>query len=154
MDLQISLLTPDAKAPTRGTTHAAGYDLYASHSGSIAPRSRSLVRTGIAIGIPTLPPPFKVYASIRSRSGLSIREGIEVGAGVIDADYSNELGVILFNHSDESFFFNKHDRIAQLLLEVHITPEVSIVETIHREESNRVGGFGSTGKNSLEASKK
>jgi len=145
MNLQVSLLTPNAKAPTRGTTLAAGYDVYISQADSIEPHSHKALSTGIAIGIPSLHDPLKVYASLRSRSGLSFRDGIEVGAGVIDTDYDKELKVILFNHSDNRVTFEKHDRIAQLVLEVHITPEVEVVNIIHREESNRIGGFGSTG---------
>lgn len=146
MNLQVSLLTASAKAPTRGTTLAAGYDIYICEPDSIEPHSRKALRTGISIGIPTLPDPFKVYASLRSRSGLSFREGVEVGAGVIDTDYDNELKVILFNHSDKVVHFEKHDRIAQLVLEVHITPDVEVVDVIYRQQSNRIGGFGSTGK--------
>jgi len=37
--------------------------------------------------------------------------------GVIDEDYRGNVGVILFNHSDEDFVVKKGDRIAQLILE-------------------------------------
>ena len=37
------------------------------------------------------------------RSGLAWKNFIDTGAGVIDADYRGNVGVILFNHSDDDF---------------------------------------------------
>jgi dUTP pyrophosphatase len=54
----------------------------------------------------------------------------KVGAGVIDADYRGNVGVILFNHSDEDFQIEKGDRIAQLIIEKIITPEVTEVDEL------------------------
>lgn len=47
-----------------------------------------------------------------------------VVAGVIDSDYRGNVGVILFNHSDENFTVNKGDRVAQLICEKIVYPEV------------------------------
>ncbi|CAK7354582.1 unnamed protein product [Dovyalis caffra] len=33
-------------------------------------------------------------------SGVALKHGIDVGAGVIEADYRGPVGVVLFNHSD------------------------------------------------------
>ena len=69
---------------------------------------------------------------------------IDTGAGVIDADYRGEVKVLLFNHSDVDFEVKVGDRIAQLVLERIYTPEVVEVESL--DESVRgAGGFGSTG---------
>lgn len=73
-----------------------------------------------------------------------MKHAIDVGAGVIDADYRGPLAVILFNHSDADFEVKMGDRIAQLILEKIVTPEVLEVEDLDstlRGES----GFGSTG---------
>jgi len=65
-------------------------------------------------------------------------------AGVIDADYRGQVGVILANLSDEDFQIRIGDRIAQLIVEKIAMPEVMVVEKL--EESVRgAGGFGSTG---------
>ena len=43
------------------------------------------------------------YGRIAPRSGLAWNNHIDVGAGVIDQDYRGNIGIILFNFSDEDF---------------------------------------------------
>lgn len=63
---------------------------------------------------------------------------------MIDADYRGPVGVILFNHMDVDFDVKAGDRIAQMILEKIVTPDV--VEVDDLEETLRgEGGFGSTG---------
>lgn len=78
------------------------------------------------------------------RSGLALKHAIDVGAGVIDADYRGPVGVILFNHSDVDFEVKAGDRIAQMILEKIVTPEVMEVEDLDSTLRGE-GGFGSTG---------
>ena len=78
------------------------------------------------------------------RSGLALKHSIDVGAGVIDADYRGPVGVILFNHSDADFAVKPGDRIAQMIIEVIATPEVAEVEDLDATVRGE-GGFGSTG---------
>lgn len=40
-----------------------------------------------------------------------------LSAGVIDKDYRGNVGIVLFNHSDEDFPVSKGDRVAQLICE-------------------------------------
>lgn len=139
--LQVKLLSPSATVPTRGSVHAAGYDLYASVETVIAPRGRAVVKTDISIAIPE-----DTYARIAPRSGLAVKKGIQTGAGVVDYDYRGPVGVVLFNHSDEEFVAKPGDRIAQLILERITTPPVVEVEELS-ETVRGAGGFGSTGVN-------
>jgi dUTP pyrophosphatase len=68
-----------------------------------------------------------------------------VGAGVIDCDYRNGVGIVLFNHSDIDLNIAAGDRVAQLILEKCTIAEV--VEVDELDETVRgLGGFGSTGK--------
>lgn len=78
------------------------------------------------------------------RSGLAWKHSIDVGAGVIDADYRGPVGVILFNHSDMDFDVKVGDRIAQLIIEKIMTPDVVEVEDLDTTLRGE-GGFGSTG---------
>lgn len=135
------------------------------------------------------------------RSGLAVKHGINVGAGVIDPDYRGNVKVLLFNHGTTPYDgkFNKNYpthavitlpsfllppspfsftvirksdrqlekkekpqtssshtslhslplveqgfRIAQLIIEVVITPQIVEVETLNDTERDD-NGFGSTG---------
>lgn len=117
----------------------AGLDICANENVVIEPRSRNLISTGIRVAIPD------GYAGLLwSRSGMSYKHGIEVGAGLIDSSYRGEVKVLLYNHSDVPFIVAKGNRIAQLLtIPVVTTPYVK-VETLD-ETQRGVGGFGSTG---------
>jgi hypothetical protein len=65
---------------------------------------------------------------------LAWKNHIDVGAGVIDADYRGNVGVVLFNHSETDFVINKGGRIAQLIIERIYTPEVEEVQDIYETE--------------------
>ena len=69
---------------------------------------------------------------------------IDCGAGVVDADYRGNVGVVLFNFGQTDFEVNIGDRIAQLILEqISMVPAVQVEELTETERG--VGGFGSTG---------
>ena len=127
MSLGVKKLCYDAIVPTRGSDRSVGYDLYSSEDATVPCQAgRALVSTGIALSIPD-----GLYGRVAPRSGLAVKHCINVGAGVIDPDYTGEIKVILFNHGLKDFEIKKGDRIAQLVLERCETPaieEISIVE--------------------------
>ena len=55
------------------------------------------------------------------------------------------MKVLLFNHSNHPYTINKHDRIAQVILEKIETPPVEEVDELPLSDRG-LGGFGSTGK--------
>jgi dUTP pyrophosphatase len=98
-----------------------------------------LCGTDIAVAIPE-----GHYGRVAPRSGLALKNFIDVGAGVIDADYRGPIGVLIFNFGDVSFKIGRGDRIAQLILERISTPYVEVVQELPETERGS-GGFGSTG---------
>lgn len=50
--LQVKFLNDKAKAPTRGSAFAAGYDLYCAKGTVITAKGKALVDTGLAIAVP------------------------------------------------------------------------------------------------------
>ena len=139
--LRIKRLTLDAIVPTRASPGSVGYDLYSLSDVVIEPHTREIISTGICATIP-----LGCYGRIAPRSGLSIKYGIHVGAGVIDPDYTGELKVCLFNLGSVSFEIKKGDRIAQLILEKCLTPLIDeLTELKKTMRANR--GFGSSGTN-------
>ncbi|CCD22535.1 bifunctional dITP/dUTP diphosphatase NDAI_0A03780 [Naumovozyma dairenensis CBS 421] len=139
--LKVQLRSTTAKAPTKGSITAAGYDIYASQPTIIPAEGQGLVSTDISFTVP-----LGTYGRIAPRSGLAVKHGIQTGAGVVDRDYTGEVKIVLFNHSKKDFNVEIGDRVAQLILEKIVdNAELVIVDSL--EESLRgEGGFGSTGK--------
>ena len=141
-ELGVKLNSPLAKLPSRGSPGAAGYDLYAANPEPIViPQQcgRALVPTGLQV---VLPP--GTYGRVAPRSGLAVKKGVSIGAGVIDIDYTGEVGVLVINEGDDDITITAGERIAQLILERIVTPEV--VELDYVSDTQRgSGGFGSTG---------
>ncbi|KAK9113128.1 hypothetical protein Scep_020647 [Stephania cephalantha] len=137
--LKVKKLSEKAILPSRGSPLSAGYDLSSAIDMKVPARGKALVPTDLSISIPE-----GTYARVAPRSGLAWKHSIDVGAGVIDADYRGPVGVILFNHSDVDFEVKTGDRIAQLIIEKVMTPEVQEVEDLDSTVRGS-GGFGSTG---------
>jgi dUTP pyrophosphatase len=141
LPLQIKLLSDKATLPKAGSDLAAGIDLCSAVNMVIPSQSRALVATDLSVACPP-----GTYARIAPRSGLALKHGIDVGAGVIDADYRGPVGVILFNWGDKEFEIKQGDRIAQMILEQIVVPQIMQVEEL-TETVRGEGGFGSTGVN-------
>lgn len=107
----------------------------------IPAKDKALVPLDISISIPR-----GTYGRIAPRSGLAVKNFVDVGAGVIDYDYRGPVHVLLFNFSNQKFSVTKGDRIAQLIIEKIALPEVVIVDQLDDSERG-AGGFGSTGIN-------
>ncbi|HEX7314103.1 MAG TPA: dUTP diphosphatase [Pyrinomonadaceae bacterium] len=137
--LHFKRLHPDATLPTRGSAGAAGLDLYSVERLTIEPGGRAAVRTGLAVAVPQ-----GFYGRVAPRSGLAVRHGIDVLAGVIDSDYRGEILCALVNHGRDPFDIEPGARVAQLILEAIATPNPAWAEDLTETERG-AGGFGSTG---------
>ncbi|KAL4331784.1 hypothetical protein GQ457_07G026240 [Hibiscus cannabinus] len=137
--LKVKKLSEKAVLPSRGSALAAGYDLSSATDTTVPARGKALIPTDLSISVPE-----GTYGRVAPRSGLAWKHSIDVGAGVIDADYRGPLGVILFNYSDVEFEVKVGDRIAQLIIEKIMTPDVLEVEDLD-STTRGGGGFGSTG---------
>lgn len=110
-------LRSDAIIPSKATPGAIGLDLYSVEPYIVLPGQRVVVSTGLRVQLPE-----GVYGRIAPRSGLAVKHGLDVGAGVVDPDYMGELRVVLFNHdSHNPFIVRPGYRIAQLILERALT---------------------------------
>ena len=137
--LKFRRLDERAILPTRGSASSAGLDLYSIEDISIAPRQRILARTGIAVAVPV-----GFYGRVAPRSGLAVKNGLDVLAGVIDSDYRGEVCCALLNTGDETIELAAGSRLCQLIVEQIITPTPKWVDELD-ETARGAGGFGSTG---------
>lgn len=134
----VKLLDLEAQLPTKAHETDAGFDLYSIEDCDIQAKQRKTVRTGVSLQIPD------DYAGlIWPRSGLSVKKGIDVLAGVIDAGYRGEIMVCLYNTSFETVHIKRGDKIAQIIFQE--VPKVSMISVDTLESSQRGdNGFGST----------
>jgi dUTP pyrophosphatase len=140
-DLPFKKMREGAILPAYGSSGAIGLDLHACDNHIIAPLARCLVSTGVAVAIPP-----GHYGRVAPRSGLAYRRGLDVLAGVIDPDYTGEIGVVLINlDPKKQVVISAGDRIAQLILEYATRFEPLWVEDCP-STARGAGGFGSTGK--------
>jgi len=140
--LQVKLLSDKATIPSRGSSAAAGWDLYASEDIIVPARGKAIIPTDIAVAIA-----FGYYGRIAPRSGMSWKNHTDIGAGVIDSDYRGPVGIVIFNHADSDLQITRSDRVAQLIIEkISTQPLVVVVDGELDDTERGVGGFGSTGQ--------
>jgi dUTP pyrophosphatase len=111
---------------------------------AIHPNERFLIPTGLILDIPQ-----GYCVEVYIRSGISYKLGLTLNncVGIIDSDYTEQLYISVANNSGTAQYIQKGERIAQAKL-------VKLVETVLEEtlerpgvKTDRVSGFGSTGKN-------
>ena len=140
--------------PTKATDLSAGLDFYTLNSHYIGPFDRVMIGTGVAWEpiwrdshgeySPSTISNYVPYLQLFGRSGLAAKNGFDILAGVIDADYRGEIGFVLLNTTDRTYNFHAGDRIGQGV--VLMTPKYNIEETKYVTQTERgTGGFGSTG---------
>lgn len=129
--------------PEYATSLSAGFDLRANLEEPVTLEAgeRKLIGTGLFIALPE-----GYEAQVRPRSGLALKKGITVlnAPGTVDADYRGEVGVILYNASNEAFVIEPGERIAQMVIARYEQAELIQVETLDETERGD-GGFGHTG---------
>lgn len=137
--LEFKRLHPNAVLPTRGSELSAGLDLYSIEAVSLDPGQRLLVRTGLAVAIP-----LGFYGRVAPRSGLATKNGLDVLAGVIDADYRGEINCLLINTGAEPIELPAQSKICQLIIEKIATPQAVWADDLASTDRG-ARGFGSTG---------
>jgi len=137
-------VSQNALLPQKTYPEDAGFDLFAHFTTEttamrLKPGQRVAIGTGIKANIPA-----GCYGQILPRSGLAIRNGIDVLGGVIDSGFKNELKVILINldfHTLQVFEIRHAMRIAQLV----ILPLARLPSPVCSEKTRGSAGFGSSG---------
>jgi len=138
--VKVKKLKENAIIPGYAHDGDAAMDLFSAEDCVVPSGKRKLVSTGIAIELPE-----GYFASIRGKSGLAYKKGIDILGGVIEWTYRGEYGVIIFNTGDEDFQIKSGDKIAQVVVSPVAVVEVEEVEELS-ETVRGTDGFGSTGK--------
>jgi dUTP pyrophosphatase len=149
------MLDEGAKLPTRAHEDDAGLDLYARETLTIytydemgydvlTRRSRKLPNcasfdTGVHMEIPV-----GYFGKIESKSGLNMKHNIVSCGGVVDSGYTGSIVVKLYNLGTEPYTFHKGDKIAQIIIQPYLAPELEVVDELSETDRGN-NGFGSTG---------
>lgn len=149
--VELKLLDPrlrDWGLPAWQTPMAAALDLHACLDAPLMLQPQApaeLVPSGIALHMADP----HLAALILPRSGLGHRRGLVMGnaVGLIDADYTEQIFISAWNRNPpgtEPLLIQPGERIAQMLFVPVVRPMLVEVAEFTRE-SDRTGGFGSTG---------
>lgn len=136
--VKINKLSQDAKVPIYGTEHSTGFDIYSNEEYELQQGETKPIGTGISLEIPE-----GTTCLIWDRSGFGVK-GIHRFAGVIDSDYRGEIKIVLHNHTNQTFKINKHERIAQGIIQDYYKAEFQLADNLSETQRGE-GGFGSTG---------
>lgn len=116
-----------------------GIDLRAPNETCIVARDRSLIYILIGISLPSF-----CYGRITSVEENSDKFGLEVGGGVLAEEYRNNVGVLLYNHTDEDYIVKRGDVIARLICQPIIYPNIEMINTPLTDGERGHKGFGSS----------
>jgi dUTP pyrophosphatase len=141
-EIKITKIHSLATIPKYATSGSSGMDLYTIEDGVVYSGKHSLIRLGLKVEI--LDPYLEFQ--VRPKSGLALKNGITVlnTPGTIDSDYRGELCVIAINTSKEDYYYQKLQKIAQLVL-CPIYKCVWVESDDISDTERGSGGFGSTG---------
>ena len=144
MEIKIKRLSDTAKIPTRESSCAAGYDLYADipEDITINPHETMKINTGVAMEIPE-----GYFGGIAARSGLATKEGLRPANCycIVDSDYRGQIIVALHNDSDVERVVTPQERIGQIIIQPYLNVTFCEVDDLTETERGS-NGFGSTGK--------
>lgn len=128
--------------PTKAHSIDAGFDLKARKDASVFPQDTEFIPTGVCIEIPVGFVGLLFPRSSISKTPLRMANSV----GVIDAGFTGEIQVPLYNTSDvEIRDIEKYDKIAQLVIVPLADISLEIVDELEDTERGD-GGFGSTGR--------
>ena len=144
MIVKFKKLNEKAIIPEYKTSGSAGFDLNVlldNDTEIIKQGEIKLLKTGLAMALPE-----GYEAQIRSRSGLSLKNGIIIlnAPGTIDSDYRGEICLIMMNCGKYDYVVENGARMAQMVIAKYEKVEIDIVEDLDDTERGQ-GAFGSTG---------
>lgn len=134
----------NVKTPNRGTPESAGLDFFVPEdfeTKTLQPGESVLIPSGIRAQVPN------GYALIAfNKSGVSVKQGLSVGACVVDEDYEGEIHLHMINTSNKEQTITTGQKLVQFVLIPVCNVDVhELKELPNRNTQRGTGGFGSTG---------
>jgi deoxyuridine 5''-triphosphate nucleotidohydrolase (dut) len=137
----IELFKPNAKIPSYAYDTDSGADLFSCEAIKIFPGETRIVSTGVKMEFPD-----GWAGRILEKSGLALKQSVQIMGGVIDSSYRGEVNVIIHNASNTAILsFEVGDKVAQIEIYPVHQAKFEIVENVGDTERS-ANGFGSTGR--------
>lgn len=130
----------NALLPTKNHADDSGWDVYSVEDTIIPARGSKIVDNGLTLAYMTP----NYWLKVETRSGLGFKHGLLCHPGIIDNGYRGNLGIKIYNLTDQDYTVKKGDRIAQLVVYKNYPAEVSFGEIIETDRGD--SGFGSSGR--------
>lgn len=134
-------LNDEAELPTVSSEYAAGANLYSLKDCLIPSKCGIKIPTGVAVSLPSF-----AFMKIEWMSGLGFKHNLATRAGVVDCDYSGEIGIVMENLGFKPYFIEKHEKIAQGVIHKTTSPMVIEEALKNKERERKCNGFLCTGK--------
>ena len=136
------VLDEGAVMPGYAHEYDAGLDLFQktnAHQVVIPPYGGSKVfDTGVHMAIPQ-----HFCGLVKSRSSMLMKQ--IATDGLVDANYTGSIRVILFNHGPEAYTVKPGDKIAQVVITPCLRPPLELADRLDDTDRGE-NGFGSTGR--------
>jgi len=139
--------TRNVKSPDRGTPGSAGLDFYVpiDYKGPqhLKRGESALVPSGVRVSVP---PGHAMIAF--NKSGQAVKNGLQVGACVVDEDYQGEVHLHVTNIGKPRAYLRPGDKLVQFLLMpvTYAAPQEVTIEDLFQAKTKRgSGALGSTG---------
>ena len=139
MIIKFQKILDEAIIPHYAHQGDAGMDIFSVEEIIIKAGERKNIRTGVKMELPE-----GFVGLVWDKSGLAMKNGIKTMAGVIDACYRGEIGIVLVNLSGQDYKVEKGQKIAQMLIQKVERAEIEEAQKLD-ETKRGEGGFGSTG---------
>lgn len=134
------VLDDGAYMPERAHPTDAGLDLRTREKFRLWPNQSACIDTGVHVQLPA-----GTFGKIESKSGLNVKNSIVSCGGVIDENYTGSIVVKIYNLGDKAYDFKVGDKVAQMIIQPYVAPEMEIVDELEATDRGDAG-FGSTGR--------
>jgi len=129
----------NGKAPVKTHDGDAGFDVFTKDQVILKANTVNKIPLGFSVEFPK-----GLVMIVDDKSGIASKGRFTVG-GIIDSTYRGEVHCVMINNTNEDITFEKHQKIAQvLLMPCYTRIEYTIVDELSDTDRGS-GGFGSTG---------
>lgn len=141
--MRITPLNTGFIMPVKSTEFAGAFDIHMPEAGEANGKSQ-LIGLGFAAAIPP-----GYVGMLLPRSSTGAKFGLELNntCGIIDADYRGEWKAALRTKDGSTYPWSAGDRLLQCVVVPVLNVQFELVNSVEElGETDRTGGFGSTGK--------